>query len=46
MAEAYALNQKLNGVVWEEDLRDLRRKMEENPKQEAKTKRMRQKLID
>ncbi|XP_075663787.1 (6-4)DNA photolyase isoform X1 [Castanea sativa] len=48
MAEAYSLNKKLNGKVSEEDLKKLRRKLEEDSedtKQEVKTKRMRQKLI-
>ncbi|XP_062153983.1 (6-4)DNA photolyase [Alnus glutinosa] len=45
MAEAYTLNQKLKGMVSEEDLKNLRRKLEEYPEQEAKTKRIRQKLV-
>jgi len=45
MAEAYTLNQKLKGVVSEEDLKNLSRKLEEHPEQEAKTKRIRQKLV-
>ena len=48
MAEAYSMNQKLNGKVSEEDLKQLRRKLEEDSddtKQEVKTKRMRQKSI-
>lgn len=45
MAEAYTLNQKLKGMVSEEDLKNLRRKLEEFPEQEAKTKRIRQKLV-
>lgn len=44
MAEAYALNQKLTGLVSEEDLRNLRRKLEEDEKPEVKNKRQR-KLI-
>ncbi|KAE7997375.1 hypothetical protein FH972_002016 [Carpinus fangiana] len=45
MAEAYTLNQKLKGVVSEEDLKNSRRKLEEHPEQEAKTKRIRQKPV-
>lgn len=45
MGEAYALNQKLKGVVSEEDLKNVRKKLEEYPEQEAKTKRIRQKLV-
>ncbi|KAJ7951859.1 (6-4)DNA photolyase [Quillaja saponaria] len=41
MAQAYALNQKLNGLVSEEDLRNLRRKLDEEQKHEVKTKRQR-----
>ncbi|KAM1060515.1 hypothetical protein FF1_025069 [Malus domestica] len=44
MAEAYALNQKLTGLVSEEDLRNLRRKLEKDEKPEVKNKRQR-KLI-
>ncbi|GMI86119.1 UV REPAIR DEFECTIVE 3 [Hibiscus trionum] len=46
MGEAYALNQRLNGVVSEEDLRKLRRKSDEvDEEQEPKPRRLRQKLI-
>ncbi|XP_059457779.1 (6-4)DNA photolyase isoform X2 [Corylus avellana] len=45
MAEAYTLNQKLKGVVSEEDLKNLRRKLEEHPEQEGKSKRTRQKPV-
>ena len=45
MAEAYTLNQKLKGVVSEEDLKNLRRKLEDHPEQETKTKRIRQKPV-
>lgn len=41
MAEAYALNKDLNGMVSEEDIRNLRRKLKEDPEQEAKNKRIR-----
>ena len=39
MSEAYALNKKLNGLVSEEDLNSLRRRLKEDHKQEVKTKR-------
>ena len=39
MEEAYALNQKLKGLVSEEDLNNLRRKLEEDEDQEAKPRR-------
>lgn len=42
LGEAYALNQKLNGQVSEEDLKNLRRKLEEDKEQESR--RQRQKL--
>ncbi|CAM8954250.1 unnamed protein product [Rhodiola kirilowii] len=46
MGEAYALNQKLNSQVSDEDLRNLRRKLEESrPLEEPKTKKLKQKLI-
>ncbi|KAB2077899.1 hypothetical protein ERO13_A06G119300v2 [Gossypium hirsutum] len=46
MGEAYALNQRLKGLVSEEDLRKLRRKFDEDEdKQEPKPRRQRQKLI-
>ncbi|KAF5453202.1 hypothetical protein F2P56_028121 [Juglans regia] len=41
MAEAYALNKDSNGMVSEEDIRNLRRKLKEDPEQEAKNKRIR-----
>ncbi|CAB4303249.1 unnamed protein product [Prunus armeniaca] len=44
MAEAYALNQKMSGMVSAEDLRNLRRKLEEDKKPEVENKRQR-KLI-
>ena len=43
LAEAYELNKKLNGTVSEEDLKKLRRKLEEDTIQESKTKRLKQK---
>ncbi|XP_050382163.1 (6-4)DNA photolyase [Argentina anserina] len=45
MAEAYALNQKLTGLVSEEDLINLRRKQEEDKMPVVKNKRQR-KLTD
>lgn len=48
MGEAYALNQRLHGLVSEEDLRKLRRKFDEDEdedKQEPKPRKQRQKLI-
>ena len=45
MAEAYALNHKLNSKVSEEDLKKIKQKDPEDPKQEVKAKRMRSKLI-
>lgn len=45
MAEAYALNHKLNSTVSEEDLKKIKQKDPEDPKQEVKAKRMRSKLI-
>ena len=41
MAEAYALNKKLAGLVSEDDLINLRRKFEEDQKPEVKNKRQR-----
>ncbi|KAK9923226.1 hypothetical protein M0R45_031655 [Rubus argutus] len=41
MAEAYALNKKLTGLVSEDDLINLRRKLEEDQKPEVKNKRQR-----
>ncbi|KAK8514322.1 hypothetical protein V6N13_063216 [Hibiscus sabdariffa] len=47
MGEAYALNQRLNGVVSEEEMRKLRRKFDEgDEEQEPKPRRLRQKLTD
>lgn len=45
LAEAYALNKRLDGSVTEEDLKKLRRKLEEDENQESNTSRTRQKLI-
>ncbi|XP_028766312.1 (6-4)DNA photolyase isoform X1 [Neltuma alba] len=46
MAEAYALNKELNDSMSEEDLKNLRRKLDEGTQeQETKHKRYRQKLI-
>ncbi|KAJ8773587.1 hypothetical protein K2173_005833 [Erythroxylum novogranatense] len=45
LAEAYALNKRLNGNVSDEDLRNLRRKLDEGQEQEPKIRRQRQKLI-
>ncbi|KAK3026097.1 hypothetical protein RJ639_040769 [Escallonia herrerae] len=45
LAEAYELNKKLNGVVSNEDLQGLRRKLEEKESQEPRPKRLKQKLI-
>jgi cryptochrome len=45
IAEANTLNQKLNGVVSEEDLKNLRRELEDHPEQQAKIKRIRQKPV-
>ena len=45
LAEAYELNKKLNGTVSEEDLKKLRRKLEEDTIQESKSKRLKQKSI-
>ena len=44
MGEAYALNQKLDGLVSEEDLKSLRRKLDEDGEQEPQPKKQRQKL--
>ncbi|GAV65980.1 DNA_photolyase domain-containing protein/FAD_binding_7 domain-containing protein [Cephalotus follicularis] len=43
LAEAYALNRQMNGQVSEEDLRNLRRKLEDDKDQESKSRRQRQK---
>ncbi|XP_027344568.1 (6-4)DNA photolyase isoform X2 [Abrus precatorius] len=45
MGEAYALNKELNGLVSEEDLKKLRRKLDEGEEQQGKAKRSRQLLI-
>lgn len=42
MGEAYALNKALNGLVSEDDLKNLRRKLDESEVQETKAKRSRQ----
>lgn len=44
LAEAYALNKKLNGIVGDEDLKKLKRNLEKEENQEA-TKRQRRKKI-
>ncbi|XP_057968620.1 (6-4)DNA photolyase isoform X2 [Malania oleifera] len=44
LAEAYELNKRLNGSVSEEDLKNLRRNFEEDPNQESKSRRQKQKL--
>ncbi|KAG2379788.1 (6-4)DNA photolyase [Vigna angularis] len=45
MGEAYALNKELNGLVGEDDLKNLRRKLDESERQEPEGKRYKQKLI-
>ncbi|KAJ8445570.1 hypothetical protein Cgig2_012458 [Carnegiea gigantea] len=45
LAEAYALNRKLNGAVNEDDLRNLKRKLEEDQNQEGTERSQKQKLI-
>lgn len=45
MGEAYALNKELNGLVSEDDLKNLRRKLDESEGQEAGAKRYKQQLI-
>ncbi|OMP00142.1 (6-4)DNA photolyase-like protein [Corchorus olitorius] len=45
MGEAYALNQKLKGLVSEEDLKSLRRKLDEDEGQETNPKRQKQKQV-
>jgi len=45
MGEAYALNKALNGLVSEDDLKNLRRKLDEGEEQGTKSKRSRQLLI-
>lgn len=44
LAEAYALNQKLNGLVGDEDLKNLRRKLTGDQNQQPESKRQRQKM--
>ena len=44
LAEAYALNQKLNGQLSQEDLYNLRRKLEQDEDLEPKIRRQRQKV--
>ncbi|KAL9264830.1 (6-4)DNA photolyase-like protein [Drosera capensis] len=46
LAEAYALNKKLNGVVSEEDLRDLKRKLDEEQITENQGRKLKQKTLD
>ncbi|KAJ1429111.1 Rossmann-like alpha/beta/alpha sandwich fold [Sesbania bispinosa] len=41
MGEAYALNKELNGLVSKDDLKNLRRKLDEGEEQEVKAKRSR-----
>ena len=41
MGEAYALSKELDGVVNEDDLKNLRRKLDEGKEQETKAKRPR-----
>ncbi|KAK6125172.1 hypothetical protein DH2020_041086 [Rehmannia glutinosa] len=43
--EAYELNKRLNGKVGDEDLKSLRRKLEEDKRPESKSKRLKQTLI-
>lgn len=45
LAAAYALNRQLNGNVSEDDLRKLRRELEEDQKQEPAVKKQKQKSI-
>lgn len=44
MAEAYALNKRLDGSVSDEDLKNLRRKLEEKGNPESNTSRTKQKV--
>ncbi|XP_023004842.1 (6-4)DNA photolyase [Cucurbita maxima] len=46
MAEAYELNKRLNGMISEDDLENLKRSSEEEQSQKVQTKRKRQTLID
>lgn len=45
MGEAYALSKALNGLVSEDDLKNLRRKLDKGEEQGTKSKRSRQLLI-
>lgn len=45
IAEAYDLNKMLDGVVSEEDLNILKRKLEEDQSKQSELKRLKQKLI-
>lgn len=45
MGEAYALNKELGGFVGDDDLKNLRRKLDEGDEQEAKAKRSRQTAV-
>ncbi|XP_023513715.1 (6-4)DNA photolyase [Cucurbita pepo subsp. pepo] len=46
MAEAYELNKRLNGMISEDDLENLKRSLDEEQSQKVQTKRKRQTLID
>ncbi|KAG7025764.1 (6-4)DNA photolyase, partial [Cucurbita argyrosperma subsp. argyrosperma] len=46
MAEAYELNKRLNGMISEDDLENLKRSSEEEQSQKVQTKRKRQTIID
>lgn len=46
MAEAYELNKRLNGVISEEDLENLKRSSKEEESQKVHAKRKRQTLTD
>lgn len=45
MGAAYALNHTMDGSVGEEDLRSLRRKLEEDATHDFKSRSQKQKLI-
>lgn len=45
LAGAYELNKKFNGTVTNDNLRSLRRKLEEEQSEEPKSKRLKQKII-
>lgn len=45
MGEAYALNKELNGLVSEDDLKNLRRKLDESEGQDSGAKTYKQQLI-